>query len=264
MTAKTATPAAPTRSGPVAAGLPRQLGIVLLIFLGIQLLNQFLLRSGGALERAIALSTAETRFLVGVYQQGVQALVAIFLARLLLGRGLRELGLNADQGGRSLRLCAVFALLWLAAMALFLAAEQRFFPAAWLALRAAPLPAPPERAAALLFQSLFPGLGEELLFRGFIIGLLTTRVFTGHTHSRGSRLGVMLLSAVFFAAAHIYFTVAPWRLIHIDGVQLALAFGCGLFYAFAFLRTGSLLAPILAHNFANMTSTLCGYALSIL
>ena len=62
--------------------------------------------------------------------------------------------------------------------------------------------------------------------------------------------------------AHIYFTLAPFQLTHLDPLQLAIAFGCGVFYAAAYLKTKSLLAPFLAHNFSNTTSTICGYLIS--
>jgi membrane protease YdiL (CAAX protease family) len=85
---------------------------------------------------------------------------------------------------------------------------------------------------------------------------------TRYRESTGSKIGVIVLSSLYFALAHVYFTVEPFRLTHIDYLQLVTAFACGVFYATAFLRTKSLLAPFLAHNFANTSATICGYIIS--
>jgi membrane protease YdiL (CAAX protease family) len=41
-----------------------------------------------------------------------------------------------------------------------------------------------------------------------------------------------------------------------------MALGCGVFYAGVYLKTKSLLAPFLSHNFSNTTSTIVGYLIA--
>ena len=129
-------------------------------------------------------------------------------------------------------------------------------------MRTIALPPTNTIVTTLLFQSFFPGMGEEILFRGFIINVLAAFVFTNWQQNNASKWGIVALSSGYFAIAHIYFTLSPLQLTHIDPVQIAMALGCGAFYAVVFLKTKSLLAPFLSHNFANITSTLVSYLIA--
>jgi membrane protease YdiL (CAAX protease family) len=55
-----------------------------------------------------------------------------------------------------------------------------------------------------------------------------------------------LLAAAVFTLAHVSF-----RSMSADPRQLLLAFVLGIYYAVAYHRTGSLLAPVLAHNLVD-------------
>jgi membrane protease YdiL (CAAX protease family) len=72
----------------------------------------------------------------------------------------------------------------------------------------------------------------------------------------------LVFSGIFFAAAHVYCSITPFQITHFDLQQVITAFGCGAVYAAAFLKTRSLLAPFLMHNFANTTVTVCGYLIA--
>lgn len=250
-------------STPTALSLTRRVAVVLLIFVGIQLLNQFLMATGQLVESAFPAGAPLGRFTTGVYQQTVQAAVGLVLARRLLGQGAAALGINTARRRQSLRLFGGYAPAWLAVIALYLAVAYHFFPAVWDGMRSAELPPPATITATLLFQAFFPGIGEEILFRGCIISLLVALVFTDPHRRRADAVGVVVVSSLTFALAHVYFTVAPWRIIHFDALQIANALGNGAFYAVAYRRTGSLLAPFLAHNFSNTTVSLVGYALML-
>ncbi len=202
------------------------------------------------------------RFAVGVYQQFVQALTGILLYRWLFQKSTQELGINSGQQKRSLNFFLRFALLWLAIVGLYVAATYFIFTDEWQAMRAIALPPTNTIVTTLLFQSFFPGMGEEILFRGFIINVLAAFVFTNWQQNNASKWGIVAVSSGYFAVAHIYFTLSPLQLTHLDPVQIAMALGCGAFYAVVFLKTKSLLAPFLSHNFANVTSTLVGYLIS--
>lgn len=240
----------------------QKIAYILLILAFIQLLNQFLIFSGAALERAIGPTMQNARFVVGVYQQLVQALTGILLYRWLFKKGTQELGINTWDKKRSLNFFFRFALLWLAIVALYVAATYFIFPSEWQAMQAIELPSTNTMVTTLLFQSFFPGMGEEILFRGLIINVLAAFVFTGWQQNKAGKWGIVALSSLYFAVAHIYFTLSPLQLTHLDPVQIAMALGCGAFYAIVYLKTKSLLAPFLSHNFANVTSTLVGYLIS--
>ena len=242
--------------------IAQKIAYLLLILIFIQLLNQFLIFSGAALERAIDPTVQNPRFVVGVYQQLVQALTGILLFHWLFQKGIQQLGINTWDKKRSLTFFLRFVLLWLAIVALYVTATYFFFPNEWQAMRAIALPPTNTIVTTLLFQSFFPGMGEEILFRGLIINVLAAFVFTNWPQNNASKWGIVALSSGYFAIAHIYFTLSPFHVTHIDPVQIAMALGCGAFYAVVFLKTKSLLASFLSHNFANVTSTLVGYLIS--
>lgn len=111
---------------------------------------------------------------------------------------------------------------------------------------------PPERHGLEYFayQATMPGIGEELGFRGLVLGLLLASL--GRRSSSTGRLAALIvISAVPFAALHI---------LERDGFALVVLFAFTLYAGIALgwlrLTTGSLLAAILAHNIANVASGL--------
>ena len=240
----------------------QQIAVGIFILVGIEVLNQFLIVSGSLLSHALQMRTINARFWVGVYQQIFQAAVGILLYRFLLKKGVHDLGINLNNKTCSVRYFGWFALGWLVIIAIYLTASYSFFPKTWFALRSVELPSPSIITATLIFQAIFPGIGEEILFRGLILNLLAQWVFPRYKQHKASQIGMVVLSSFYFAAAHIYFQIAPFALTHFDPLQIMTALSCGATYAMMFLKTKSLLTPFLAHNFANTTTTICGYLIA--
>lgn len=112
---------------------------------------------------------------------------------------------------------------------------------------------PPERFAGgprtmdlvgiLVFSWVIVGLSEEIVFRGFFQTALA-KFWHGTVSLAGVQVPIAgLWAAIIFTVAHI-----SVRTMSADPRQLVLAFVLGVFYAVAYFRTGSLLAPIVAHN----------------
>ncbi len=238
--------------------------VVLFIFIFIQALNQFLILTGSALEESFLGNLPYTRVWVGVYQQLIQATFGILLAQLLLKKNLSELGINLENKSRSMRYFALFTSIWLSVIMLYLAAAYFIFPQVWDSLRSAPLLKTDIFLSTIFFQAIFPGLGEEILFRGLFVSLLATLVFPNNEEKLSSKIGVIFVSGLYFSVAHIYFSLSPLQITHFDGLQVLTAMGCGWFYAIAYLNTKSLLAPFLAHNFSNVTASICAQIISSL
>lgn len=103
----------------------------------------------------------------------------------------------------------------------------------------------------LAFGFLFVGVSEEVLFRGLFQTYLS-RYWAGAVKLPGVRISAAgVIGAIVFAAVHIRFTIDPLAVTHISFGQLVQALVLGLVYAWAYDRTGSLLAPILMHNLSN-------------
>jgi CAAX protease family protein len=101
-------------------------------------------------------------------------------------------------------------------------------------------------AGWLSFTWLFVGLSEEVLFRGLI------HTFLAQTWAGAWRIGGLaiphagIITTVIFCLAHInpFHPRVFWD-------QQVWAFGLGLYYSTVYHRTGSLLSPILAHNYSD-------------
>lgn len=114
------------------------------------------------------------------------------------------------------------------------------------------LPDGPANAETLAFQLTMPGLEEETFYRGLLV-LVLNRAFTG----RLRWLGVdwswgAVLSCVLFGLAHA-FGVSHGR-VSWAPLSFALTAGPSLIAVWIRLRTGSILLPVLMHNFGNAAS----------
>ncbi len=98
----------------------------------------------------------------------------------------------------------------------------------------------------LSFQWLFVGVSEEILFRGLIHTYLA-RTWRGAWRAGGVVIPTAgVITTVIFCLAHV--DIFP---PHVNWVQQAAAVILGLYYSTVYHRTGSLLNPILAHNFSD-------------
>lgn len=121
----------------------------------------------------------------------------------------------------------------------------------WMTSMRLPIPLKPVIAAQhnwvtwLLYQFLYVAVAEELFFRGYVqanVMRLLRNARWGPSH-RHEFVG-MLASAGCFALAHVV----------VRGQTTALVtFAPGLLFAWLFVRTRTLLAPILLHGLANVS-----------
>lgn len=112
----------------------------------------------------------------------------------------------------------------------------------------------------LLFMFTMPGISEELLFRSLTTAILD-RSWKGEVRFSGFTVpSADVISAIVFSLAHIGFTASPFRITHLDPMQLTIAFALGIFYSVMYRNTGSLLGPILAHNASDGLLAAISYA----
>jgi len=111
----------------------------------------------------------------------------------------------------------------------------------------------------LIIQGSVVGLTEETVFRSLFQGYLMTRIKAQVRVGRYKLSFAGVLAAVLFSLAHAdAFWHAP--LIAALGQQIY-AIGFGLLCAYLFEQSGSILAPIVAHNAGDFVEWSCRFAL---
>lgn len=177
----------------------------------------------------------------------VQALLALLVIGLLGGFRFSAWGLNFDNARESLGLVGRFAF-WFGVIIAVSVALQLATGAA--SIYDSPM-TPDHVLGGLFFMWVVSGVSEEILFRG-LFQTWFARFWSGLLKVAGLEIPVAgVVGALFFALVHINFSLSTGEITHFSPMQVALAFVLGLIYAAAYHKTGSLLAPALAHSIAN-------------
>jgi membrane protease YdiL (CAAX protease family) len=188
-------------------------------------------------------------------------LLALIGLRTLAGSDWRAAaGLHRPDWRQSLPMIGRLCLWWGAGMGLYLVLAYV------LPQRAPDFAYPlstPNMLTGLAFQWLLVGLTEELFFRG-LMAVWLRRFWPEVVTWDGSPVPLAaLISACFFALAHVNFTIAPLAVAHFDAVQVIVQFALGLAYALMRQRSGSLVGPILAHSITNGVLLAALYAIAL-
>ena len=167
------------------------------------------------------------------WQGKILALAATLAIASLPAFGWRSAGLTIRQKAGSLVSAIPVALLY---CAFFLALDLAFGGS----------PGTPEETA---FQLTMPGFEEEPFYRGILLFALD-RAFTGRVRFLGVDWGWgAVLSCAVFGLAHAFgYSDGAFSF---DPMYMALTAIPSLLAVWLRLRTGSLLLPILLHNFGN-------------
>lgn len=201
----------------------------------------------------------ESFYITKALQRLIQLVFVIVLMKLLFKKTLKEWGFNLNNAKTGLKLFLKFLPAFFIIELLFLL-FLKFILKDNVGIGYTP------RLLNLLvifgFQGLFTGTSEEPVFRGMVIGVLK--------RSWNMRLKLLkceieittILSAIIFAIAHMEFSFSPFRVIYWNYWQMLTAFLLGLYYAYAFEKTKSLLNPILSHNASNVIIVFLSIALS--
>lgn len=148
--------------------------------------------------------------------------------------GWRRIGLTLAQNRKGLAGTLAIA----AAYCLFFVAIASMFPN------------DPLSADAVTFQLTMPGLEEEILYRGLLLFMLN-EAFRGRIRMAGVNWGwSALLTSVLFGLAHA-FSYSSADGISFDAMVMAMTFIPSFLGVWMRERSGSLLLPVVAHNFGN-------------
>lgn len=170
------------------------------------------------------------------WQGKILALGATLAIAASAAFGWRRTGLSLRQEPGSLSAALPVALLYCA-----------FFVTIALAF-----PSDRPSGEEIAFQLTMPGLEEELFYRGILL-LALDRAFTGRTRFLGVDWGWgAVLSCLLFGVAHAFgFSHGQFSF---DALTMALTAIPSFIAVWLRLRTGSLLLPVLLHNFGNSIS----------
>ena len=186
-----------------------------------------------------------------VYWYGLQIAFSLLLIKLVISKKFSGIGFNFDRFRLSLRIIVGFVLIYTVVVAVSWYGLYRAFGVQAIigGAQAKPLS---YILKDLGVYGLLPGPGEEPLFRVFIIQLLLMTTFKGlPVNSHRTVVGVVVLSALFFALGHVFvLSLSPLQLKY-DVTQLITATALGVFYALSYLKTGSILAAVVCHNYSD-------------
>lgn len=105
----------------------------------------------------------------------------------------------------------------------------------------------------LFFQAIMPGLDEELVYRGLLLAFFSQAFAPDRSIKGRASMSAGIAVTFLFAAGHGLFImndtlIVNWRALFVTGTL-----GAGLLWLRT--RTGSLVAPTLAHNLVNFSAS---------
>ncbi len=157
------------------------------------------------------------------------AFMLLFLCRKILTK--EEVGLTFHQNfGSILPTCLV--ILALAAWALYVGISS---PKGKLDLQ------------TLIYLAVMPGLNEELIYRGYLLGILDRRIPAKFSIFSAPTGWGVIITSVLFGLLHGFWLDSNLS-VHIEVIALRNATISGLIFAWIRVRTGSLLMPVIAHG----------------
>ena len=178
----------------------------------------------------------------------IQILLAIGIMALpWWHRSFSEWGVNLKNYHQTLTIIKKFTIGWIIGTTIFTLISQ--WLSGWPALLNFSLNIE-NILIYLFFESIIVGISEEIVFRGLVFGTLSP-YFSKKVKMGFSISYAGIISAIFFAIAHIGFQFFPFAITAFAPMQIFIAFALGIFYAVLREQTGSLLGPILAHNISD-------------
>jgi len=122
-----------------------------------------------------------------------------------------------------------------------------FALAAWASMVGIASPKGALDIQTLLYLAIMPGLNEELVYRGYMLGILN-RIAPAKIRLLGAPVswGVIVTSLLFGLLHGFWFD--KHLTIQVEGIALGNAMFSGLIFAWLRERTGSLVLPVLAHG----------------
>lgn len=110
----------------------------------------------------------------------------------------------------------------------------------------------PFNLVLLLYMAVMPGLNEELVYRGLLLGLLD-KLLPPARQVLGAPIGWgSVITALLFGLLHGFWVEADWS-VHINGLPVLFSCLTGMLFAWLQARSGSLVFPVLTHGLIDFS-----------
>ena len=109
-----------------------------------------------------------------------------------------------------------------------------------------------------LFEILLTGTSEEILFRSLTIPLTIYLLKTFIKSEKTVNIIAITMATLIFALAHVNYNLSPFMITRFNLPQLITCLIFGSFFGYLFVKTKSVLGPLIAHNAINGVITLIG------
>lgn len=189
----------------------------------------------------------------------VQTGIPIIYGCFIMHRSITEMGFNINNVKLTLRMLGWFIPIWLLLDILFYVIGLIYITDFDLFISHYFVKDKLTMQKDLIIGCVLAGIGEEPLFRGFIVTSLIMIIKRYVAVGKVKIPLVAIMSGLLFALAHIEYQIMPFRIIYIDGIQLSITFILGTFWSIMFIKTKSLIGPIIAHMCANVIQIMSGY-----
>lgn len=189
----------------------------------------------------------------------IQTVTAIVLGKYIMHTSITEMGFNLNNVKTTFRMLRWFVPVWLLPVVIFYVIGLNYIAGFDAYISHYYVTDKLAMQKDFFIGCLLVGIGEEPLFRGFIISSLVPVIFE---YVRVEKLRipfVAIASGLLFALAHIEYQIMPFKIIYIDVIQLGITFILGIVWSVMFIKTKSLLGPVIAHTCANTIQIMSGY-----
>ncbi len=196
---------------------------------------------------------------LAIFFYSLQIALAITFGNFIMHNSITDMGFNIRNAKLTFKMLGWFISIWLLMVILFYAIGLNFIEGFDVYISHYFVKDKLAMQKKLIIGCLLAGMGEEPLFRGFIITSLIT-IITRYVGVGKVKIPlVAIITGLLFALAHIEYQIMPFRIMYIDGIQLGITFMLGTFWSIMFIKTKSLLGPIFAHMCANIIQIMGGY-----
>ena len=189
----------------------------------------------------------------------MQAAIAIVLGRYIMNHSIAEMGFNRKNVKLTLRMLGVFIPIWLLIVILFYVIGLNCFDGFNGFISHYFVKDSLVMQKDFIIGCFLAGIGEEPLFRGFVVTSLIVIITRSVGVGKVKIPLVALISGLLFMLSHVEYQIMPFKIIYADGIQLGTTLLLGTFWAIMFMRTKSLIGPIIAHMSANTIQLMIGY-----